>query len=149
LYGCTGQSHRGDPLPWHRKLPRRRPSPFFTHNQVEQYGDFHSPRECSDFRTALWIVSASARLADVPPQITDCVDVARTVCECGRVANMEGPVAGRATEASMALSTKLGSLWADKDNSTHLFNTGKHRHILSLLQSNLRRQAVWTRRHSL
>lgn len=85
LYGCTGQSRRGDPLPWHRKLPRRRPSPFFTHNQVEQYGDFHSPRECSDFRTALWIVSASARLADVPPQITDCVDVARTVRECVRV----------------------------------------------------------------
>jgi len=30
-------------------------------------------------------VSASARLADVPPQITDCVDVARTVRECVRV----------------------------------------------------------------
>jgi hypothetical protein len=54
-------------------------------NQVEQYGDFWPERGCSDFRTSLWIISASAHIPDVPLQIVDCVEVARTVRDSDRL----------------------------------------------------------------
>jgi hypothetical protein len=40
----------------------RPPLSLLLNNQADQRGDFRRARECSNFRTALWIASASARI---------------------------------------------------------------------------------------
>ena len=63
----------------------RQPLALLPHNQVE-----HRAHDC-DFahgentKSYFVVTSTSASTPDVPPQITDCVDVARTVRECVRV----------------------------------------------------------------
>jgi hypothetical protein len=88
-----------------------RDSSLFTHSQVEPHDDFHAPRGCSDFGTALGIAGTLATVPDVLPQSIDYAGDVWSVRESVRAP--PGSHFPRTIKVSIALVLlRLGSMLA-------------------------------------